>query len=129
MMEVLPSPDHVVAISISGTLTADNYDKVIETVEAKLKKHDHIGVMVDLMGFDDITLKAGMKDARYAFSKMWELRRFPREAVITDKQWIKTMVQFTSPLLPFVEVKVFEPGEREEAIAWAAEIREPVWSA
>lgn len=123
-MEVLPSPDHVVAISISGTLTSDDYDRVIETVEAALKRHDHIGVMVDLIGFDDITLKAGMKDARYAFSKLWELRRFPREAVITDKEWVKTLVQISNPFLPFVEAKIFEPGAREEAIAWAAEIKQ-----
>ena len=122
MLEILPAPDHVAAYHFSDTLTEADYDRVVADVEAKLGRHDRIGVLVDLTGFHDLTFRAGLKDARYSLSKMGELRRFPREAVITDKQWIATLVHIASPLVPFVEIRTFSPGERETALEWASAI-------
>ena len=74
----------------------------------------------DLTGFNDITFQAGLKDARYSLSKLFQLNRFPREAVITDRQWIRTMAHVVGPLVPFVELRTFEPGDAAEAMDWVA---------
>jgi len=81
MIEILASPDHVVAMKLSGTVSGHDYDRVVAEVDAKLDGHDRIGVLVDLTGFEDMTLEAGAKDARYGLRRLWELKRFPREAV------------------------------------------------
>ncbi len=48
---------------------------------------------------------------------------FPREAVVTDKQWIRAaMVQVVHPLVPQVEARCFAPGERVAALAWVSDI-------
>lgn len=121
MLEILPSPDHVAAYSLSGTLTEEDYDRVIADLEEKLGRHRRIGILVDLTGFHDITLRAGAKDLRYSFSKLFQLHRFPREAVITDKSWIATLAQTVGPLVPFMEICTFAPGERVEALVWAGD--------
>jgi hypothetical protein len=122
MFDILPSPDHVAAYTIRGTLDAEDIDRIIADVEAKLTRHERIGVLADLTEFKDITLQAGAKDVRYGLSKMLQLRRFPREAVITDKEWIRTLVRIADPLLPFVQVRTFEPGSLTEAMNWVSEI-------
>ena len=121
MLEMLTAPDEIVAFKLSGTLTEEDFDRVVADVEARLARHKKIGLMVDLTGFHDITLRAGLKDLRYGFGKIFEWNRFPREAIITDKQWLMTLAKLASPLVPFVEVRAFEPGEESVALAWVAE--------
>ena len=123
MMKLLPSPDHVVAVEISGTMTGDDFDKMVEAVEAVLARHERIGALVDLRGFTDATLEAAIKDTRYDLSKLFQLRRFPKEAVVSDKQWVHTMARITSPLVPFVEIRAFRTEEFDQALAWVADIR------
>lgn len=120
MLEVLQSPDHVAALAVSGTLTGDDYDRIIAEVEAKLARHDRIGVLLDLTRFEDFTAEAAWKDIRYDLSKLFELKRFPREAVISDKQWMRIAAQIADPILPHVEIRVFDPADRQEAMRWAS---------
>jgi hypothetical protein len=122
MIETYPAPDHVAAFHIAGTLTGEDYDKVVAGIQDKLSRHDRIGVLVDLTGFDDFTGEALWKDTRYSLSLLGELKRFPREAVISDKKWVHTLARIASPLVPKVEVRAFTSGQREAALAWVAEL-------
>lgn len=122
MLEILPAADHVAAFRISGTLTEPDFDRLAAEIEARLERHDKLGIFADLTGFEDMTFRAGLKDARYGFGKLAQLRRFPREAVVTDKGWIETLVAIANPLLPFVEVRSFKPAEFDVALAWASEV-------
>lgn len=70
-----------------------------------------------------MTAAAAAKDLRSSFGKIREWHRFPREAVVTDKQWIRAaMVQVVHPLVPQVEARCFAPGERVAALAWVSDI-------
>ena len=122
MFELLPAPDHVVALKISGTLTADEYDRIVEAIEGRLARHERLGVLVDLLEFNALTGAAVLKDLRYALSKVSELRRFPREAMIAEKLWIRTLVAAARPIVPHVELRAFGADEREAAMAWVSEV-------
>jgi len=122
MLEILDAPDHVGAYRLSGTLTEEDYEKVIADLEARLGRYERIGIVADLSGFHDVTVRAGLMDLRYSFSKLFDLKRFPREALITDKQWLASMAQMMNPIVPFVEIRAFKSGEQQEALAWAADI-------
>lgn len=122
MLDLLPAPDHLAAYRLAGTLTGDDLDRIIADIEGRLERHERIGIFADLTEFDDWTWEAGLKDLRYGLGKAWQLRRFPREAVVTDKGWIRNLVRLANPLVPFVEIRVFAPEERSEALAWAADI-------
>lgn len=118
MIEVLPSPDNVAALSVSGTLTGDDYDRIIAEVEGKLARHERIGVLLDLMQFEDFTAEAAWKDFRYDLSKLFELKRFPREAIVSNKQWMRIAAGIANPILPHVEIRVFD--DRKEAMPWVS---------
>lgn len=122
MLEIIDAPDHVGAYRLSGTLTEEDYEKVIADLESRLGRYERIGIIADLSGFRDVTVRAGLMDLRYSFSKLFDLKRFPKEALITDKQWLASMAQMMSPLVPFVEIRTFKPDEQEEALAWVADI-------
>lgn len=123
MMELLSSPDHVVAVRISGSMTGDDFDQVAAAVEAALKRHKRIGALVDLRDFQDATLEAAIKDTRYDLSKLFQLNRFPREAVVSDKHWMHTFARIASPLVPFMEIRAFHGDAFDAAMTWVADIR------
>ena len=122
MIELLDSPDHVVAYRVSGTLDGRDYDRMVETIEAKLKRHPKIGVYADMTGFTDITGEALAKDFRYNLEKLGEWSRFPRAALVTDKTWVKGLVKVLDPVFPQFEARTFDPGHEAEALTWAAEV-------
>lgn len=121
MIEVLDAPANVVALRATGTLTEPDYDAAIAAIEERLASHGKIGMLAEMTGFTDVTPGAMARDFRYSFSKLGELNRFPRCAVISDKLWIKAMAAVWSPLLPGVEIRAFEPGEFDEAMTWVAQ--------
>lgn len=122
MIEILDAPDHVGAYRLSGTLVEDDVDTIIADVEARLKRHEKVGLLADMTGFSDLGLRAVVKDIRYSLGKIGEWKRFPKEAVITDRPWLATLIGCTAPLIPFVRVKAFKPDKRAEALAWVADI-------
>ncbi|MGR4863803.1 STAS/SEC14 domain-containing protein [Caulobacter sp. LARHSG274] len=122
MMEVLASPDHVVAMKLSGTINGEDYDRVVAEVDSKLDAHDKIGVLVDLTAFKDLTVEAGAKDVRYSLRHLWQLKRFPRDALITDKEWVRVLARIASPIVPHVEIRTFCPGEQALALSWVSDI-------
>ena len=121
MIEILPLADHVAAFRISGTMTAEDYDRAIAEVEAKLKAHERVGTYTDMIEFGDITGDALARDVQYSLGKLGELNRFTRNAIITDKEWVRAVVRFVQNFLPRTEMRTFAAGEREAAKAWIAE--------
>ena len=122
MIETYPAPDHVAAFRIAGTLSGADYDRVVGDIQDKLSRHDRIGVLVDLTAFDDFTAEALWKDVRFSFSLIGDLRRFPREAVVSDKKWVHTLARIADPLVPSVEIKAFGSDQRDAALAWVSEL-------
>jgi len=120
MVELLPSIDHVAAFRLSGVLTEEDMDKIIAELESKLKGEGKVSVYSDLTELGDITGEALTKRVRYGFSKLAELNRFDRMAVISDKFWIRAVAGWTSRLFPQIEVKVFGSKDRQKAAEWVS---------
>ncbi len=122
MIEFLDAPDHVLACKVAGTLTGDEYDALTVEIDRRLGAYSCIGVVIDLTAFTDVTAEAAWKDVRYDLGLLNKLNRFPREALITDKQWMRVLARIASALIPFIEIRTFDPGQTDEALAWAADI-------
>ena len=121
MLEILGGPDQIGAYKLSGTLTEEDFDRIVVDLEAKLARHRKVGIVVDLTALRDMTVRAFLKDLRYGFGKLFEWNRFPREAVITSRPRLKALVSLAGPFVPFVQIRTFEPGEETLAFAWVAE--------
>ena len=122
MLTILPAPDHVAAYRLSQTLTAEDLDMITADIEARLARHEKLGILADMTDFTDMTLAAAWKDARYGIGKLRELRRFPKEAVITDRGWLARLIDLLDPAIPFVKVRAFKPEDYEKALSWVGDI-------
>ncbi|MER9976464.1 STAS/SEC14 domain-containing protein [Mesorhizobium sp. M0085] len=123
MIEMIAAPQNVAAFRVAGTVTAGDYDKVIPAIEAKLSDHKDIGVLTDLADFEDMTAGALRRDLQYGLSKLGELHRFKRAAVISNKQWIKAATEMTDALFPQIEARVFPEDEKAQALKWVASVQ------
>lgn len=122
MMTLLPAPEHVCAFALSGTIGPDEIERIVANLELRLDRHEKVSILADLSAFEEMTLAAAWRDARYGFGKLWELRRFPKEALVVGPGWLDRTARFFAPVVPFVQLRSFWPEERETALAWAADI-------
>ena len=112
-------PDNVVALSASGQVTGDDYEKVlIPAVESGFEAHEKIRLLYHIgPEFKKFTTTAMWDDARVG---MHHLTGFEKIAVVTDVNWIKTMVKGIGLAMPD-KVRIFDSSALEEAKIWISE--------
>jgi hypothetical protein len=54
-----------------------------------------------------------------SFPLFGKLDRFGRVAVVADQAWVRVLTRFESAVLPYVSYRVYEPGERKQALDFA----------
>jgi hypothetical protein len=122
MLEILPSPPQLAAYRFTGTLTAEDYDRCIADIEARLAQHPRIGIYCDLRGFTGITPAALARDLRYALGKVGEFDRFARGAIVTGRHWLAAVTDFAARFFPQTDIRSFGEDEAEQAMAWAGAV-------
>jgi hypothetical protein len=119
MIRVLEDvPANVVAVEASGTVTEDDYESVlVPAVEARTKANEKVRFLYVLgEDFDGWTFGALWEDARLGTR---EFRAWDKVAVVTDKDWLKHMVNAFGWMIPG-EVRVFGLAALDDAKAWVA---------
>ena len=117
MIEILKNfPDNVVAISCSGQVTKEDYDRILVPAILKaLKRHEKIGFLyktsANFTGYDPGALWEDLKIG-VEHPTRWE-----RVAVVTDVNWIVQMMRLFSFLFP-CPTKLFPSSELAQAQAW-----------
>jgi hypothetical protein len=122
MLELVQAPNHVAAFRVTDELTAEDYDRLVAELELRLKVHARIGVYVDATGLNGISTAALTKDLRYGLSKLGQMARFPRSAVVSDRAWLRKVVEVATAILPTMEVRAFDSGERDSALEWVGRL-------
>src|SRR3954469_9975851 len=105
MLELLPGPDHILAIRLSGKLTGEDYDRVARELSTRLKRHEHMGLYAEAQDWRGMNAAALARDLRFAFARVGEFQRFPRAAVVTDKPWLRTVANVGDAALPRMEIR------------------------
>jgi hypothetical protein len=119
MHEFIQSPDDVLALKMSGTITGDDLEAIMDRAEAIMAKHDKIHVYVETRGIDGIQVSALPHHISRAMPMFGKLSRFGRVAVVADQAWMRAASRLESAMLPNISYRVFDPEERDEALAWA----------
>ena len=119
MLETLPNlPAGVVGVRASGTVTKDDYDRVVWPL---LKSAHAEGRRVRLLyvfapDFKALTMGAGWEDMRLG---MKYLRMFERCAIVSDVTWIREASQLFGAMMT-CPVRVYRNVEEQEAVRWLA---------
>lgn len=123
MLEIILVEGPVVAFKASGTLSGEDYDRLTADIDRQLGAHEKVGLFADISELAGLSLPAIAKDLQYAAGKIGELHRLERVAVVTGKPWLRAWAQLAWMLVPKSTVRTFEAAERENALAWASEIK------
>ncbi|WP_262273500.1 SpoIIAA family protein [Microvirga yunnanensis] len=124
MLEVLPSPDHVVAMRVSGRVEKVDIERSIAAVEDALARQDRIALYIEI-AMSGMTSGAFARDLGYGLRHLRELRLFARMAVVTEQEWVRRIVQVQGRILPQIEIRILSDSERDEALGWVAQPVEP----
>jgi hypothetical protein len=120
MIKVIPDEaDNVVAVSAHGTVSGEDYDKVlIPVIEERLKMHKKIRFLYHLgEDFSGYTPLAVWDDAKLGIQ---HLTAFEKIAVITEVPWVIQAVKFFGLFMP-CPVKIFKNQSLAEARTWLRE--------
>jgi hypothetical protein len=135
MLDLLPAPDHVSAMRLSGWLTADDYDRVAREVDDKLATYERSGLYVDARELRGITPAGLARDLRYGFDKLGgiaagaftqtrllalkrrALRAVDRYAIVGGPRWLERCVAGARALWK-IELRHFDAADESAAWAW-----------
>ena len=125
MLEVIESPDNVLALRVVGKLSKDDYTAVLEpAVEQLLAKYGELRAVIVISDeFDGLTAGATWEDLKFGFE---HLSKWKRCAVVTSHDWVRHGVSIFGWMMPG-EVRVFAANKLSlssdvtAAIEWAAQ--------
>ena len=116
MLEIIPFEEgNIIGFHLSGKMEDDEFDGIVVRMEGMLKEHKKLRIYAEVEEFKGMSVNTFMKDIHYGL-KHW--RDIEKEAVVSDKGWLKAWVGFAGSLVPGVEVKHFSFEEIEKAKEW-----------
>lgn len=118
MLEFLPSANDVIAVRVSHKIRGADLDSIMDRLEPLLNRFDKVHVFVETQVIDGIELSGLPTYIARAMPLFTKLNRFGRVAVVADQAWVRLGTRLESLVLPFISYRVFEPEERDEALAW-----------
>lgn len=119
MHEIIRSPDDTLAVKLTGTITGEDLETIMDRTDAIMAKHDKINVFCETQKIEGVQIAAMPHHMSRAFPLFGKLDRFGRVAVVADQAWMRAATRLESAMLPNVSYRVYEPEERDEALAWA----------
>ena len=113
---MLDLPNNVVGFTASGEVTAEDYEAVLVPAIEEVFRSTKKARLLYVFGkdFKSYTGAAAWEDAKVGLK---HLTQFDRVAVVTDTDWIKTLVKAFGFVMP-CEVRVFAGEDLSEAHEW-----------
>ena len=108
----LPTED-AIGFSIDGHLSKADYDLINSRMKAVLDYNDKIGLYIDIVDLDGMTLKAVWEEFKAALNYY---NRIKKVAITGKEGWLKSAAKISDFLTPGIDVKYFD--DVEEAKAW-----------
>src|SRR5438045_8737086 len=88
MIEILDSPKHLVAMRLSGNLTAEDVEKAYKATGDALNENDRISFFAEVDESMNLTFEGVFKDMVEGIWQIRKLKHYSRVALVTSKGWI-----------------------------------------
>ena len=126
MLEILASPKHLVAVRISGAITADDIAAATVAMQNALKDNERISAFAEVDDSAHLTVEGLFKDLVESLNRVNDRKHIYRSALVTNKGWMAAMARVEGLVLSSIDVRVFGTEERNKAFAWASEEPAPL---
>lgn len=118
MYEMIETPDNVLAVRIAGKITGEDLRDIMDRLEVMMATNGQVHVYAETSSIDGIEIAGLASHIARASPLLGKLGQFGRVAVVADQAWIRILTRMESAILPHISYRVFEPGQRDEALAW-----------
>ena len=126
MIDILETPNHLVGMKISGDLIGADIEKASAALDKAIAENERVSIFVEVDPSMSLTIEGVVKDFIDGVSRLGQMRRIYRAALVTDKGWMAAIARLEGLVFSSIDVRVFPPAEREKALAWASETPEPL---
>src|SRR5262245_4953813 len=116
MIEILDSPKHLVAMRISGKISAEDISKAYRATEDALKDNERISFFMEIDDTIGLTLEGLAKDMIEGLGQITKFGRYYRAAVVTNQGWIAAITRAEGVLFCAIDMRVFSPDESDKAL-------------
>ena len=118
MIEFIETCEDAIALKISGKLSEDELQEMVERIEESLAAREKTHLLIEIEDFSGLELAALPDYLPRAAAMIGKLDRFGRIAVVSDLLWIRWATKLESALLPGISYETFTSNERHRALAW-----------
>lgn len=125
MIEILDSPGYLASLKVSGEITAGDITKAAKAIEDIIKANDRVSIFVEVEDSARYTLEGFFKDVIEGLNRLNDLGHIYRVALVTNKGWMSAMTRLEGVVFASIDMRVFEPAERDRGLAWASELPPP----
>lgn len=108
------SEGKLVLVRVSGKLTKGDYEHFLPEVEALIKKHGKIDVLMTMHDFHGFDAGALWQDIKFDLKHFTHIRRI---AMVGETKWQKWMVSFCRPFTT-AQIKYFGQDPTGQADIW-----------
>ncbi|WP_036477850.1 STAS/SEC14 domain-containing protein [Myxosarcina sp. GI1] len=108
-------PDNIIGINIDGKIEVEDIDRVIELIEKQLQRRGKLRVYAEVENWTGMSLEAFIKDLKFSLQ---HFKDFEKEAIVSDRQWLKNLAAVGNSLFSGIEVKHFTFADRDKALKW-----------
>jgi hypothetical protein len=116
MLEIIPFDEgNIIGFRLSGKMEDEEFDEIVSLMDERLMEHKKLRVYAEVEEFKGMSVNTFMKDLHYSL-RHW--RDVEKEAVVSDKGWLKAWVEIAGSIVPGVEVKFFPFEETAKAKEW-----------
>lgn len=109
--------DKILFVSLSGTLSKDDYLAFTPPVEEAVKEHGKIRMLVRMHDFHGWTAGALWEDIKFDVKHFSHIERL---AIIGESRWEQGMAMFCKPFT-LAKVRYFHENKADEAYQWIHE--------
>ena len=118
MFSVTRTATNSVYLQMSGKLTAEKMDDFLNNLlEASADIQDGT-LLCEVIDYQWPTLDAIWHELSRMPELLAWLKQFRKMAVLSDKNWIKSVSEFKGLLIPNLEIKAFSRAEKNAAEMW-----------
>jgi len=118
MLTQLIAEDDVLALSVGGRIEKPDIETAFRLMDEAFARSPTVHVFVEVIGLEGMAADALFANLGRAFGYLGRLKQFGRVAVVTDQTWVRFATRVESVLLPFISYEVFQPDQRDHALAW-----------
>ncbi len=115
--------DDTVAWRISGKVTEDDMESAFDAIRATIERCGHVSVYQEIESLGGVEWDA--VEEKMEFLREFGIRHFRKIAVVTDKQWLQTVIGWEDRVFRSVDMRAFSTDERDRAFNFLAYSDDP----